>query len=240
MYRSVSALILCGTLGFAFAPHAAAAKAAVCVRTSHGAVVCGQTVAHREASLKRHQQKRQAVAKHSVASREHTARHVDNRPAAKKDYRGRAQVRYERAGSDYLHKTGRQATTADPGKRVVHQASYGDRPRELASRERGVVSYTDRAHRPVYRAGSRNTYGEPQNNWHPSSERDQTVTRTSRSVVYRAPSHAQTKRGPARQDVYVDDSGQPTNGGDQVEYRGDQGDQGNQGNQADQGQPDQN
>ena len=130
MYRSVSALILCGTLGLAFAPDVAAAKNAVCVRTSLGAVVCGQTVAHREALPKQRYVTRQAVPKHSWASRDHTSRYADEGPASTKDYRGHSQVRhYERAGSDYFHKTGHQATITDPAKRArVHQALYGDRP----------------------------------------------------------------------------------------------------------------
>lgn len=229
MYRSVSALILCGTLGLAFAPDVAAAKNAVCVRTSLGAVVCGQTVAHREALPKQRYVTRQAATKHSWASRDHTSRYADEGPVSTKDYRGHSQAgHYERAGSDYFHKTGHQATITDPAKRArVHQALYGDRPPEVASRERGVEIYTDRSHKPVKRVTSRTTYVEPhsQKSWSHSSQQVNAAKRGSHNVVYRAPSHGQAKRVGTRQDVNSDDAAQPAKGGDQVDDRPGQGEQ---------------
>jgi len=225
MYRSVSALILCGTLGIAFAPHLAAAKDAVCVRTSHGAVVCGQTVAGREASPRQHYQTRQAVTTHSWASRDHTSRYADEGTPTKKDYRGHSQSRaYERAGSDYFRKEGHQATIFDPAKRG-HQAN-GDRPRQLASRERGVEINTDRNHKPVKGVASRNTYVEPQpqkTNWSHSSHQVNAAPHGSHNVVYRTPSHGQAKR--THQDVDADDAGQPGKGGDQADDHPGQGEQ---------------
>jgi len=218
MYRSVSALILCGTLGFAFAPHAAAAKTAVCVRTSLGNVVCGQMVEHREVPTRQHYQTRQTATTHSWTSRDRSARYVDEGAVSKTDYRGQPQVRhYERAGSDYFRKTQHQATIVDPAKRA-HQTAYSDRSREVASR--GVEIYTDPGHKPAKRAAARNVYVEPRH----ASEQHQTVTRGSRNVVYRAPSHGPAKR--AQQGAYSDDAGQqPANGGDQVDDHSDQGGQ---------------
>jgi hypothetical protein len=218
-------LILCGTLGIAFAPHLAAAKDAVCVRTSHGTVVCGQTVAGRDASPRQHYQTRQLFSKQSWASRDHTSRYSDEGTAAKKDYRGHPQSRaYERAGSDYFRKAGHQTTTVDRAKRTSGHEVYGDRPRELASRERGVEIFTDRNHKPVNRAGSHNVYVEPQKTKRGhSSQQVDAAPRGSRNVVYRAPSHSQAKRVRTRQDV--DDAGHPSKGGDQVDDHPDQGDQ---------------
>jgi len=229
MYRSVSALILCGTLGFAFAPHLASAKDAVCVRTSLGAVVCGQTVAHREALPKQRYVTRQGVTKHSWISRDHSSRYGDEGLVSTKDYRGHPQAgHYERAGSDYFRKTGHQATVTDPAKRArVHQALYGDRPHEIASRERGVEIYTDRSHKPGKRVTSRTMYVEPrsQKSWSHSSQQVNTAKRGSHNVVYRAPSHGQAKRVRTQKDVYSDDAAQPAKGGDQVDDRSGQGEQ---------------
>lgn len=222
MYRSVSALILCGTLGFAFAPHAAAARDAVCVRTSLGTVACGQMVSRREASSRQHYQTRQAVTKHSWVSRDRGSRYVDQGAVTKTDSRGHLQARrYERAGSDYFRKTGHQTTVVDPAKRArVQQTLYSDRPRDVASR--GVDTYSDPGHKPAKRAAARNIYVEPQKTWRQSSEQHQTATRGSRNVVYRSPSHGPAKR--TRQDVYSDDAAQPK-GGNQVDDHAGQGDQ---------------
>jgi hypothetical protein len=184
-------------------------------------------VAGREVLPKQHYQTRQAVTKHSWASRDHTSRYTDEGAVSKTDYRGHPQVRhYERAGSDAFRKTGHQATTVDPARRAgVHQVSYGDRSREVVSRERGVEIYTDSGHKPVKRVTSHDIYVEPRSarTRRHSSQQVNAATRGSRNIVYRAPSHGQAKSVRARQDVHSDE--QPSQGGDQVDDHPGQGEQ---------------
>lgn len=217
----------------------------MCVRTSHGEVVCGEMVRRGHQALpKQRYETRASLSKHGAdrGRQEWNRSHgfATGRPSHKDVYVGRQDPYRNRAGSrNAVH----QVSNVDAAKRARVQADvYGKRPRELASRERGVEIYTDRSHKPVRRAGSR-AYDQPrvqQVKWthsgeQPNTRRSSQPAGRARSVIYREPGHGQAaQRVRSQKNVYSDDAGQDVH---QDEQR--QTDGRNRG-QHDQDQPDKN
>ena len=200
MYRSVSALILCGTIAIAAAPRLAVAKDTTCIRTSHGVVMCGQMVERgRATSPKQYYESRSAAAKHNVVVHSRSYQEARRGHAPQYAERGRTHKdAYQKRDSKHIGRAQTKTTYAvvEPAKSVrSHDVVSEDRPQEATSRERHAdVVYSDRGHKPVKQTYSRSGHAV-------NSAR-------SRTVVYREHDDRQAKRGHSQQDVYSDEPGQ--------------------------------
>jgi len=196
MFRSVSALVLGGTLAIAFAPLTAVAKDATCVRTSHGVVVCGEMV----------QRVHQAPPRHHYEPRWLLSKHSDHRTVTQ-------------TSRDHSRKAVYQASIVDPAKRArLHADVRVDRQRTVATRDRHVEVYVDRNHKIVKPASSHAVYAYPRlqkAKWNHSSEeliqdRSHHAAKNdrSRAVVYRERSPGQARQVQSHQDVGSSDPDQ--------------------------------